>query len=656
MCGFAGLLDPGGARGGDELAALARSMADTLGHRGPDDAGAWADPEAGIALGSRRLAVIDLSAEGHQPMVSRSGRFVVAYNSEIYNFGALRTRLESAGAQFRGRSDTEVLLEAIDSWGLRETLQELNGMFAFALWDRADRRLHLVRDRLGEKPLYYGWVGPALVFGSELKALRRFPAFGAAIDRRTLARYLGLSCVPAPYTIYEGIRQLLPGSMVTISKDAQGRRLGVAETETYWSAFEVAAAGASRPDTDRPFEVVDRLEELLGDAVAMRLQADVPVGAFLSGGIDSSTIVALMRARSRGTVRSFTIAFEDLAYDESAHAAAVARHLGTDHTEFRLTANDAREVIPKLPALYDDPFADASQIPTYLVSRLAREHVTVSLSGDGGDELFGGYNRHAWGGPIWRAASRLPVPVRRAMAGVLTSVSPSRWDAFFDRWGALLPPRARLRIPGLKMQKLAAVLPARSPEELYQILASTWLHPGRLVRGLGDLEDPSATDRAVPAELEDLASRMMYLDLVTYLPDDILVKLDRATMGVSLESRVPMLDHRVVEFAWQIPVGLKIRNRTGKWILREVLRRYVPDELVDRPKAGFGLPVGAWLRGSLRPWAEGLLAPDRIDAEGYLDARLVSDCWSQHLSGRRDLEAQLWAVLMFQAWLEAYPS
>jgi asparagine synthase (glutamine-hydrolysing) len=652
MCGFAGFLNPGGARGGDELAALARAMADTLGHRGPDDGGAWADPEAGIALGSRRLAVMDLSAEGHQPMISQSGRFVVAYNGEIYNFEALRTRLESAGALFRGRSDTEVLLSAIEGWGLSKTLQELNGMYAFALWDRADRRLQLVRDRLGEKPLYFGWVGRTLVFGSELKALRSFPAFHAAIDRRTLARYLGLGCVPAPYTIYEGIRQLMPGTMVTIDRAAHERRL--ADPEAYWSAFEVAAAGASHPSGDSPLEVADRLDDLLGDAVAMRLQADVPVGAFLSGGIDSSTIVALMRARSSGTVRSFTIGFEDLAYDESAHAAAVARHLGTDHTELRLTAKDARDVIPKLPQLYDDPFADASQIPTYLVSRLAREHVTVSLSGDGGDELFGGYNRHAWGGPIWTAAGRFPVPVRRAAAAVLASVSPSRWDASFDRLSVLLPPRARLRIPGLKMQKLAAVLPARSPEELYRILACKWPHPGRLVRGLGDLEDPS--DRAIPAEIEDLGSRMMYLDLVTYLPDDILVKLDRATMGVSLESRVPMLDHRVVEFAWQIPVELKIKNRTGKWILREVLRRYVPDELVDRPKAGFGLPVGAWLRGPLRSWAEGLLAPDRIEAEGYLDARLVSDCWSQHLSGRRDREDQLWAVLMFQAWLEAYPS
>jgi asparagine synthase (glutamine-hydrolysing) len=654
MCGFAGLLDPAGARGADELTALARTMADTLVHRGPDDGGAWADPEAGIGLGCRRLAVIDLSAEGHQPMVSASGRFVVAYNGEIYNFATLGARLESAGAQFRGRSDTEVLLSAIDTWGLAKTLQELNGMFAFALWDRADRSLHLVRDRLGEKPLYFGWVGRALLFASELKALRAFPAFRAEIDRQTLARYFGLGCVPAPYTIYQGIRQLMPGTVLAIGTDAHERRL--AAPEPYWSAFEVAAAGASRPFGDRPVEVADRLDDLLGDAVAMRLQADVPVGAFLSGGIDSSTVVALMRARSAGTVRSFTIGFEDLAYDESAYAAAVARHLGTDHTEFRLTTKDALDVIPKLPELYDDPFADASQIPTYLVSRLAREHVTVSLSGDGGDELFGGYNRHAWGGPIWRAASRFPVPLRRAAAALLAAPSPSRWDAFFDRWGALLPPRARVRIPGLKMQKLARVMPARSPEDLYRILASTWQHPGGLVRGLGVREDSSGSDQAIPPEIEDFGSQMMFLDLVTYLPDDILVKLDRASMGVSLESRVPILDHRVVEFAWQIPVALKIRNRTGKWILREVLRRYVPDELVDRPKAGFGLPLGAWLRGPLRSWAEGLLAPDRIEAEGYLDARLVNDCWRKHLSGGRDLEDQLWAVLMFQAWLEAYPS
>jgi asparagine synthase (glutamine-hydrolysing) len=362
-----------------------------------------------------------------------------------------------------------------------------------------------------------------------------------------------------------------------------------------------------------------------------------------------------MRARSTGIVRSFTIAFEDLAYDESANAAAVARHLATDHTEFRLTAKDALDVIPKLPGLYDDPFADASQIPTYLVSRLAREHVTVSLSGDGGDELFGGYNRHAWGGPIWRTASRFPMPLRRGVAALLAAPSPARWDAFFERWGALLPRRARVRIPGLKMQKLASVLPARSSEDLYRILASTWQDPSRLVRGVGVVDD-LGFDQAIPPEIEDFGSQMMFLDLVTYLPDDILVKLDRASMGVSLESRVPILDHRVVEFAWQTPVALKIRNRTGKWILREVLRRYVPDDLVDRPKAGFGLPLGTWLRGPLRSWAEGLLASDRIRAEGYLDDQLVNGCWLQHLSGERDLEHKLWAVLMFQAWLEAYPS
>lgn len=627
-------------------------MAEQLAHRGPDDHGAWVDADAGIALGSRRLAVIDLSPEGHQPMLSASGRFVVAYNGEIYNFKSLRARLEKEGARFRGGSDTEVLLEAVDHWGLERTLQELNGMFAFALWDRAERALHLARDRLGEKPLYFTWIGHALAFGSELKALRAVPGFSPAVDRRALASYLRLSCVPAPSTIYEGVRQLRPGSVLTLQGGQSGRRQAL--PTPYWSAFDVAARGAASPRSEPPAELADELEALLSDAVALRLQADVPVGVFLSGGLDSSTVAALAQARSGGSLRTFTIAFEDATYDESEHAAAVARHLGTDHTELRLTAGDARRVIPELPRVYDDPFADTSQIPTYLVSRLAREQVTVSLSGDGGDELFGGYNRHAWGGPILRATRRCPEPLRRGAAALLAAPSPSSWDRLFETLGGLLPRSARLRIPGIEVQKLASVLPAGDSAQLYRILTSTWQEPSTLVRGLRDVDEEQPA--GVPRGVEDVASELMYLDLVSYLPDDILVKLDRASMAVSLESRVPLLDHRVVELAWQLPVSLKVKGRTGKWILREVLGRHVPEELTDRPKAGFGLPIGSWLRGPLRPWAEELLAPGRLEAEGYLEPAVVQRCWREHLGGRRDLSERLWTVLMFQAWLDSYAS
>jgi asparagine synthase (glutamine-hydrolysing) len=654
MCGIAGLLDPAGSRDAQTLSALATSMAAALAHRGPDDRGVWVDPQAGVALGSRRLAVLDLTAEGHQPMVSGGGRYVVAYNGEIYNVATLRDRLVGVGCSFRGRSDTEVLLAAVEQWGVEPALEECNGMFAFALWDRAARQLHLVRDRLGEKPLYFGWVGDAVVFGSELKALRRYPGFRPAVDRRTLVRYLGVGYVPAPYSMYEGVYQVAPGTIQSIGSEAHQRR--VFTPKRYWSAFNVAAAGAARPCRADPAEIADQLEDLLGDAVAIRLQADVPVGAFLSGGIDSSTVVALMRSRSSGTVRSFTIAFEDLAYDESAYAAAVARHLGTDHTELRLTAADARDAIARLPQLYDDPFADSSQIPTYLVSRLAREHVTVALSGDGGDELFGGYNRHAWGGPVWRAISGVPAPLRRGAGALLGVPAPSTWDTVFARGGGVLPSRFRVRNPGVKIQKLASALPAASPADLYRILTSAWPNPWDLVRGLTDAGGGNEAPGVVPPEVTDLASQMMYLDLVGYLPDDILVKLDRASMGVSLESRVPMLDHRVVELAWRIPAALKVRDGTGKWILRQVLRRHVPDALVDRPKTGFGLPIGAWLRGPLKGWAEDLLAPDRMEADGYLEPSIVRQSWLEHLSGRRDLEARLWPVLMFQAWRDAYPS
>ncbi|MGH9291707.1 MAG: asparagine synthase (glutamine-hydrolyzing) [Acidimicrobiales bacterium] len=650
MCGFAGLFDLRQQHDAGALKATAAAMAATLVHRGPDDAGTWADPDAGVALGSRRLAVIDLSAEGHQPMTSESGRYVLAYNGEIYNFASLRHRLEGLGARYSGHSDTEVLLSAIEHWGIDKALSELNGMFAFALWDRREGALTLARDRLGEKPLYFGWAGSVLVFGSELKALLSFPGFRPELDRAALALYFALSRVPAPHTIYEGVFKLRPGTLLVVPAGAPGR--GPEAARAYWSAAEVAAEGASHPLRAPVPELVDTLEETLGDAVELRLNADVPVGVFLSGGIDSSTVVALMCSRAGGAVRSFTIGSQDPAYDESRHAAAVARHLGTEHTELLLSAPDTREVIAKLAHIYDEPFADSSQIPTYLVSRLARGQVTVALSGDGGDELFGGYNRHTFGPPILRAMGRVPDPFRRALARILTAPSPSSWDAFFARFGALLPRRARMRIPGIKVQKLARVLAVNGTDALYRMVASTW-QEGSLPMLGREPEDPFGLP-PVPIELDDEASRMMYLDLVSYLPDDILVKLDRATMAVSLESRVPMLDHRVVELAWRIPAEVKIKGTTGKWILRELLRRHVPSDLVERPKSGFGLPIGAWLRGPLRSWADELLARERLDAEGYLDSAAVHSCWQEHLGGTGDRTDKLWAVLMFEQWLETY--
>lgn len=649
MCGFAGFADPRDAREG-ELVAVCTRMRDTLVHRGPDDSGTWVDPPAGVALGSRRLAILDLSPTGHQPMVSANGRWTLAYNGEVYNHADLARRLRTTGWEPAGSSDTEVLLAAIEAWGPHRAAREANGMFGFAAWDSWERRLHLVRDRLGEKPVYWGWQGRVLLFGSELKALRAHPDFAGEVDREALAVYFRRNCVPAPWSIYTGIHKLPPGTMVSIGPEEMARRS--AEPVAYWSARTAVEAGTgARAAGVSPGEVVDELERLLGDAVEMRMEADVPLGAFLSGGVDSSTVVALMQARSSRPVRTFTVGFTDAGYDESADAAAVARHLGTDHTAVVLEPADTMAVLPLLPAMYDEPFADSSQIPTYLVSRVARQAVTVALSGDGGDELWAGYNRHVWGGRVWDRARGLPPAARRAAATVLARIPPERWDTLWDRASPVLPPMLRVRNPGTKIHKLAAVLPAGSPAALYQTLVSHWAHPDELVIGAGDL-DPLAS-LVLPDGTDSLTDQMMYLDLATYLPDDILVKVDRAAMAVSLETRVPMLDHRVVELAWRVPAAVKLHDGAGKWPLRQVLHRFVPPDLVDRPKMGFGLPLGEWLRTDLRPWAEDLLAAQRLSRDGYLQPTVVRHAWELHLSHRADLAHQLWDVLIFQAWLEA---
>ncbi len=649
MCGIAGFLDLKAQNSGEELGALAGRMAAALAHRGPDDAGVWVDAEAGVALGHRRLAVIDLSAEGHQPMLCACGRCVVVYNGEIYNYRALRAELSREGEQFRGQSDTEVLLAAVCRWGLERALSRLNGMFAFALWDRQARTLYLARDRLGEKPLYYGWVGHVFLFGSELKALRVHPAFTGSIDREAVALFLRHNYVPTPWSVYQGIRKLPSASWIAVSCDRRGQ---MPRPRPYWSVGAIVEQGLTRPFRGTASEAVEQLDSLLRDAVGLRMVADVPLGAFLSGGIDSSTIVALMQAQSDRPVRTFTIGFHQASYNEAEYAKAVARHLETDHTELYVTPREVLAVIPRLPALYDEPFADSSQIPTFLVAEMARQHVTVCLSGDGGDELFGGYNRYFWGRDCWRAMRWLPRGVRQLIAGVLMRLDAGR-DSQLDRVASWVPSRWRVTNPGEKVRKLADVLEAGNPDVLYLMLVSHWRDPTVVVKGVSEpatiLMDPS-----IRCRIPDFTLRMMYLDAVTYLPDDILVKVDRASMAVSLEARVPFLDHRVVEFAWHLPVDFRVRRRRGKWLLRQVLRRYVPDELIERPKMGFGAPIGEWLRGPLRDWAEALLDERKMVNEGLFDPVPIRRMWQEHLAGLRNWHYHLWDVLMFQAWLEAH--
>ncbi len=674
-------------------------MADRLVHRGPDDSGVWADADKGVALGHRRLSIVDLSPEGHQPMVSASGRYVIAFNGEIYNFHELRKALEKlygsphpnplpsrgtevpegegitsnapdirevvrspSGMQWRGHSDTEVMLAAFEQWGVETAVQKFVGMFAFAVWDRAERGLYLVRDRLGEKPLYYGWMGRTLLFASELKALRVHPAWRGVINRDALAAYMRHNYIPAPYSIYQGVYKLPPGCLLELKGRALSNGGGFspvpgdvsqavsAAPRRYWSAKAVAEDGLRHELNINEDEATDRLDELLRSAVAQQMVADVPLGAFLSGGIDSTTIVALMQAQSRRPVKTFTIGFNEADFNEAQHAKLVAQHLGTEHTELYVTPEEAMAVIPKLPSLYDEPFADSSQIPTFLVSQLARRHVTVSLSGDGGDELFGGYNRYFWGRNLWRRFGWMPRGLRAMAAAGMTSLSPMTWDRLFTVARPLLPSALRQPRAGDKLHKLAKIVGVRDPEDMYLSLVSQWPDPEQVVKAAHEartvLGDP--TDRAA---VHDFTRSMMYLDTVTYLPDDILVKVDRAAMGVSLETRVPLLDHRVVEFAWRVPLSMKIRNGQGKWLLRQVLHRYVPQELVERPKMGFGVPIDIWLRGPLRDWAEELLDETRLRNEGFFEAAPIRKLWDEHLSGVHNWQYHLWTVLMFQSWL-----
>jgi asparagine synthase (glutamine-hydrolysing) len=648
MCGLVGFL---GKRIAFDLDAAVGRMADRVRHRGPDDGGVWTNRSAGIALAHRRLSILDLSPAGHQPMESACGRYVLVLNGEIYNHLVLRDELQAAQLVpiWRGHSDTETLLAGFAGWGVSATLQRAVGMFAFALWDRSERTLTLARDRLGEKPLYYGWVGEgtdcAFVFGSELKALRAYPGFSNPVSRDALALYLQFCSVPAPYSIYENIFKLSPGCILTVPADeCEPKQVKI---DQYWRMADVARQGLTNPFKSET-EALAELDAALREAVALQAVADVPLGAFLSGGVDSSTIVALMQTQSARPVQTFTVGFEEAGFDESPQALAVAKHLGTQHHNLRVTAVDARSVIPALPELYDEPFSDSSQIPTYFVCRAARRDVTVALSGDGGDETFGGYNRYLWAARVLKLGVSLPPALHRGIGAIIRSVPISAWNAV----GIVGERLSGVRRLGDTLHKLAHRLNATtSMEELYRSLVSEWPRDVQLVRGAGLL----------PTQLDDLSQlagvraaehRMMLLDSLTYLPDDILTKVDRAAMGVSLETRVPFLDHRVVSLAWRFPIHMKIRDGQGKWALRQILYQHVPRELIERPKTGFSIPVGDWLRGPLRDWANALLDEARLRQEGYLDPVAVAETWKQHLSGRNDWAGRLWTVLMFQAWLE----
>jgi asparagine synthase (glutamine-hydrolysing) len=644
MCGITGFLTRTDC--GPDAASVVTAMTRTLTHRGPDSEGIWVDRSAGMALGHRRLAIVDLSPAGNQPMVSSTGRFVIAFNGEIYNFLDLRRELQTSGGnvppQFHGHSDTEIMLACFEHWGVADSVTRFNGMFAFALWDRVERTLYLARDRMGEKPLYYGWARNTLLFGSELKSLCAYPDFPAAVNRDILAFFLKQGYVPAPYSIYKDIFKLPPGTILSITAGSAREKL-----TRYWSFREVVERGCANPFDGSDLEAQHQLESLLTDAARIRMIADVPLGAFLSGGIDSSLVVALMQSLSSKPVRTFTIGFHESEYNEAVAARAVAKHLRTDHTEWYVTPSEARAVVPQLPALYDEPFADSSQIPTFLVSGLARRHVTVSLSGDGGDELFGGYQR--WGriSRTWRRITRLPLALRRPLAKTLKAISR-------DHAGNLMyagPADTPWRLNAYRLQKLAAVTGISDPAVFYDTHLGHWHNTPAVVRGANGPSPREAVYDEWP-RCEEFVHQMMAVDTVTYLPDDILAKVDRASMGVSLESRIPLLDHRIVEFAWRLPLDAKIRAGETKWILRRILHKYVPRALVDRPKSGFAVPVAEWIRGPLREWAEELLDPKRLDREGYLVSDPIRRRWLDHLSGRHDQSEPLWAVLMFQAWLE----
>ncbi|WP_319468935.1 asparagine synthase (glutamine-hydrolyzing) [uncultured Pseudodesulfovibrio sp.] len=631
MCGITGFISTV-QTSAETQESIIRSMTDTLSHRGPDSSGTLCFPESGVALGHARLAILELSPLGHQPMLSTCKRYSIVYNGEVYNHLSLRPELEQLGHHFRSTSDTETILAAIAQWGL-QAVNRFIGMFAFALWDREKRELTLVRDRLGIKPLYYRYAGGACIFGSELKALKAHPDFKSTIDRNSLAVYFRHNYIPAPHSIYQDTHKLSPGTMLTVSEKElkDGKH---PEPVPYWSAFDAWKHGQDNPLSGSEEEIANQLEDLISDAVKQRMLSDVPLGAFLSGGIDSSLVAALMQKGSTNSIKTFSIGFENQTYNEAPHAKAVAQHLGTDHTELYVSTADVLSSIPKIPTIWDEPFADSSQIPTYCLSKLTRKHVTVSLSGDGGDELFAGYTRYTLKG-IWDKLRRIPLPLRQ-MASKFEQLP----DALFSLFGNT----------GAKIHRRLNALGCSNFNDFYRYILSHNTRPSSLVLGSNEysthLQTPAGLD------LDSAYSRMTYWDTVMYLPDDILTKVDRASMAVSLEARVPLLDHRIVELAARVPMQMKIQGTDGKRILKKILYRHVPRTIVDRPKMGFGIPFQDWLRSDLRDWAHELLSPARIRQQGYLDATAVNRMWTSFLKGHATWQYHLWDILVFQSWLE----
>jgi asparagine synthase (glutamine-hydrolysing) len=650
MCGIAGVWDFTKRMAAEQLEAATRGMSDRIAYRGPDDMGLWQEKSAGVAFAHRRLSIVDLSPAGHQPMHSASGRFTITYNGEIYNHAELRAKLEAEGVtRWRGHSDSEVFLEAIERWGMVRALQATVGMFAFAVWDHRERTMTLARDRMGEKPLYYGIGGGVFLFGSELKALSGFPGFDNGVDRTALALLLWHNVIPAPWSIYSGVAKLPAGTYLTFSEGDLRARL---PTPTpYWSLREKVLSASPHPASMTEDQACDAFETLLSDAIGLQSLADVPVGAFLSGGIDSSLVVALMQRNASQRVRTFSIGFNEDEFNESDQAAAVARHLGTDHTALTVTAKDALDVVPRLPQIYDEPFADSSQIPTTLVAALARKSVTVCLSGDAADELFGGYNRYIFAPGLWQLRNRIPAPLRGMAAGT------ARFAAGLGD-SALAPFAALARSRGLaggqmrdRLQKISLILGAQDDVEAHAALAAYWPDPLQVVPQVDTLPDVYA-EAARGIIFPDLVSRMMYIDSAVGLPDDILVKVDRAAMAVNLETRVPFLDHRLVEWSLGLPRHLQTRGKRGKWLVRRTLARHLPESLIERPKMGFGIPLGAWLRGELRDWAEDLLSERKLTAHGLLRPEPIRRKWAEHLAGKHNWQLPIWNVLMFQAWMD----
>lgn len=642
---------------------LGAKMAERIAHRGPDDMGVWVDQMSGVVLAHRRLSIVDLSPTGHQPMISSSGRYVIAFNGEIYNHLRLRAELESSSREitavssvsqpaaqilWRGHSDTETLLAGFESWGIEATLCKAVGMFAIALWDRKEKVLTLARDRIGEKPLYYGFQQDTFVFGSELKALKVHPDFLGEVNRDAICLYLRHRYIPAPYSIYKGISKLHPGTYVQLPFDGQHDVHRVINSNNYWDLVDVALKAVAKPFSGDEAAAITALDNQLSESVGQQMVADVPIGVFLSGGVDSSTVVALMQKQSAVAIKTFSIGFKEHGYNEAEYARAVALHLGTDHTELYVSAEDAIQVIPALARIYDEPFADSSQIPTFLLSKMTRQHVTVCLSGDAGDELFCGYNRYAltdmWNRMVW-----VPFELRRVAGRFLGSLAPTFTVAGLRKTGYLL---GLLANRGEKLSKLAALLSrVDRVSDLYYGVVSEIDNPDEVVIGAREPET-WLTTKGLELESEDAKLQMMLKDMMTYLPDDILVKVDRAAMANSLETRMPFLDHRVVKLAWELPLSTKMRDGVGKWILRQVLYKYVPRHLIERPKAGFEIPLGDWLRGPLREWAEAMLDEHRLRKEGFFNVSLVREKWLAHLTGQGNSQRFLWTILMFQTWLD----